>query len=217
MEFADMEAVLTEPQDRSRAIIDRIAPVFAAKGFDGCSMQDLAQAANMSAGNFYRYFPSKSALVEALCQCNLEEMDLDLRTVHKAQDPRSEIRSLILRRIREDRDKGPLWAEIEAAAFRRPEIATLLDHVEKRVIAHILDVLSLISGVDREEAGRRFSAHARLIMIMVQGATIALGRPSEEGANDDGKLADLVVDTIDAMVVGMLAENQSDDASKGQS
>jgi AcrR family transcriptional regulator len=30
-------------------------------------MQDLARAAGMSVGNFYRYFPSKAAIVQAMC------------------------------------------------------------------------------------------------------------------------------------------------------
>ena len=53
-------------RSREDEILDRIRSIFAEKGFDGASMQELARAAGMSVGNFYRYFPSKSAIVEAL-------------------------------------------------------------------------------------------------------------------------------------------------------
>ena len=38
-------------------------------------MQDLARAAGMSVGNFYRYFPSKAAIVEQLIAHDLAEME----------------------------------------------------------------------------------------------------------------------------------------------
>lgn len=37
-------------------------------------MQDLARAAGMSVGNFYRYFPSKAAIVQAMCGYDLAEI-----------------------------------------------------------------------------------------------------------------------------------------------
>ena len=51
---------------REAEILESIRTTFAAKGFDGASMQELARAAGMSVGNFYRYFPSKAAMVEAI-------------------------------------------------------------------------------------------------------------------------------------------------------
>ena len=54
------------PRPREYEILDNIRHTFAEKGFDGASMQDLARAAGMSVGNFYRYFPSKAAMVEAI-------------------------------------------------------------------------------------------------------------------------------------------------------
>ena len=50
-------------EERSHEILASIRQAFAEKGFDGASMQDLARAAGMSVGNFYRYFPSKAAIV----------------------------------------------------------------------------------------------------------------------------------------------------------
>ena len=44
-------------EDRSTGILEAARRAFAEKGFDGASMQDIARAAGMSAGNFYRYFP----------------------------------------------------------------------------------------------------------------------------------------------------------------
>ena len=56
----------SEPGTREAEILAAIRRAFAAKGFDGASMQYLAREAGMSVGNFYRYFPSKAAMVEAM-------------------------------------------------------------------------------------------------------------------------------------------------------
>ncbi len=45
---------------RALDILDQVKSVFALNGFDGTSMQDLAQATQMSVGNFYRYFPPRT-------------------------------------------------------------------------------------------------------------------------------------------------------------
>ena len=60
---------------RALDILDQVKSVFALNGFDGTSMQDLAQATQMSVGNFYRYFPSKDAIITALVKRDLEEIE----------------------------------------------------------------------------------------------------------------------------------------------
>ena len=52
-------------------ILSRLRDTFAEKGFDGASMQDLARAAGMSVGNFYRYFPSKSDIIAQMIELRL--------------------------------------------------------------------------------------------------------------------------------------------------
>jgi AcrR family transcriptional regulator len=42
--------------------------VFIQKGFTGASMQDIAHEAGLSAGNIYRYFVSKEALIAAVAE-----------------------------------------------------------------------------------------------------------------------------------------------------
>lgn len=57
-------SVVPDPKNDQKVaeILSRLRDTFAEKGFDGASMQDLARAAGMSVGNFYRYFPSNLTL-----------------------------------------------------------------------------------------------------------------------------------------------------------
>ena len=80
---------IAEPAVRPREleILDQIRGIFAEKGFDGASMQELARAAGMSVGNFYRYFPSKAAMVEAMITRDLAEVEEKFACIAAAEDP----------------------------------------------------------------------------------------------------------------------------------
>ncbi|MFI6299789.1 TetR/AcrR family transcriptional regulator [Nonomuraea sp. NPDC050790] len=51
---------------RREQLLDAALRVFAAKGVDGASVKDLAEAAGVTPGLLYRYFVSKEALVETV-------------------------------------------------------------------------------------------------------------------------------------------------------
>jgi len=53
-------------EDRRQRILDAAQKVFAAKGFDGASIKDLAKAAKISPGLLYWYFKDKSDLFASL-------------------------------------------------------------------------------------------------------------------------------------------------------
>ena len=72
-----MQVAAPKTDQRIADILLRVRAAFIDKGFDGASMQDLARVAGMSVGNFYRYFPSKSAIVEKLISCDLDNMQAE--------------------------------------------------------------------------------------------------------------------------------------------
>lgn len=55
-----------DTQPKRRDIIEGARKVFRAEGFDGASMGQIAQAASVSKGTLYVYFPSKEALFHEL-------------------------------------------------------------------------------------------------------------------------------------------------------
>jgi AcrR family transcriptional regulator len=54
--------------DKREAVLDAALKLFAAQGFHGTSMPEVAEKAHVGAGTIYRYFESKEALVNALFQ-----------------------------------------------------------------------------------------------------------------------------------------------------
>ena len=193
-------APIAEP--KALEILESAKSIFAAKGFDGASMQDLARAADMSAGNFYRYFPSKSAIIEAIIERELACVCGNFSQVIQSPDPQGAFRAMVRKRVEQldaaanDMD-AKIWVEIEAAAARRPEVAEMVRRMETGITRALVKVFARIAEVEPDEAERRFTSHARLIVMLVQGVSLHCAPGSEARPAPDRELAALVVRTIE--------------------
>ncbi len=197
-----MNAILPQIDPRSALILDSVKAVFAAKGFDGASMQDLARAAGMSAGNFYRYFPSKDAIVAGIVARDLDEVRAEFNQIINSSDPSDSFRRLIRQRIETlDSQHDEIFAEISAAAARRPEIAAMKMQFETEVLGYLTAVFGRIAGLPVEEASRRFRAHGSMIILLIQGLSMrTCGATTSTPRAADRDLAELVLATIERML-----------------
>ncbi len=154
---------------RSHEILASIRQAFAEKGFDGASMQDLARAAGMSVGNFYRYFPSKAAIVQAMCGYDLAEIQGEFADVQKAADPLICLRQHILAHFsgKEEAD-GQLWAEITAAAIRKPEIREAAGMMEGTIITFLIAIFAGVTRRSEAEARQRYEGQAQMLVMLVK-------------------------------------------------
>lgn len=205
----DATPILTPVIDqRSAEILDSVRHAFADKGFDATSMQDLARAAGMSVGNFYRYFPSKSAIVEGLIARDLQEIEAEFGAIVKSADPRSALRDAIRHHIDSDHcsKDGRIMAEISAAALRKPEVGCIAQQMESRVGAYLTAVFARITGLPPADCARRFQAHAVFLIMLVKASASHPGQDAVQRAN----LTDLILRTIDRTIDDVVAE-----ASKG--
>ena len=192
---------------RSHEILFSIRQAFADKGFDGASMQDLARAAGMSVGNFYRYFPSKAAIVEAMVGLDLAEILRDFSEIEGSADPMAGVRAKILSRLTEDcLDDGQLWAEITAVAIRKPEIGAAVMQMEATVVRHLAAIFARVTGRSQPEADLRYAGQCQMLVMLVKAMAM---RTSQCGPASPA-LAQQVVAVID----GILTEI-SHDIAKG--
>lgn len=201
-----IEDATTEP--RALEILDSAKSIFASKGFDGASMQDLARAAGMSAGNFYRYFPSKDAIVEAIIARELTIVLDKFAEVIRDPDPRGAFRAMVREHVESPVSADDcLWAEIEAAAGRRPKFAALLRHMEDEIVRSLTGVLARIADAPAQVAAKRYAAHARLLVLLVQGVAMrSVLQPGGPGADEARDLASLVVRMIDHTLADVAAD-----------
>src|SRR5437870_12366568 len=64
-----------KPDDTRARIIETAETLFRRLGFAKTAVADIAAELGMSPANVYRFFPSKNAIVEAICQRCLSELD----------------------------------------------------------------------------------------------------------------------------------------------
>ncbi|MFN3723735.1 MAG: TetR/AcrR family transcriptional regulator [Paracoccaceae bacterium] len=159
---------------RAAEILESARRAFAEKGFDGASMQDIARQAGMSVGNFYRYFPSKSAIVEALIALDMAEMEQDFAAILVHPEPIAALRKTIERKITDSdcQGDGRIWAEITAASLRKPEIGDAACRMEAEIVVHLTKIFALASGLSIEEAQLRWTAHAHLLVMLVKACAM---------------------------------------------
>lgn len=205
-----------QPSPRKIEILEKVRKIFAEKGFDGASMQDLARAAGMSAGNFYRYFPSKNAIIEAIVEQKLTEIDQTFAEIMQASDPVSVFRHSLYARLAsfDTEEDNAIWAEIEAASSRRAEIAEIAGRIQESAMRNLLIAFAHIAGTSIDDAEKRFAPHAAMVILLVKGAAVSACSPCkmEKTQADQAHFEALVLRVIDLVlseVTGRAAQTLS--------
>src|SRR5712691_2609577 len=77
----------TKPDDTRGRIIETAEALFRRLGFAKTAVADIAAELAMSPANVYRFFPSKNAIVEAICQRCLAELEEKAWAVARSRGP----------------------------------------------------------------------------------------------------------------------------------
>jgi AcrR family transcriptional regulator len=182
---------------RSHEILASIRQAFAEKGFDGASMQDLARAAGMSVGNFYRYFPSKAAIVQAMCGYDLAEIQGEFAEIQTSDTPMICLRDRILNHFSEESLKdGQLWAEITAAAIRKPEIGEAARQMEETIVSLLATIFAHTTRRPVDEARTRYEGQCQMLVMLVK----AMAMRTAQCGPASPALAAQVVGVIDGIL-----------------
>jgi AcrR family transcriptional regulator len=199
---------------RSAEILAAGRRAFIEKGFDGASMQDLARAVGMSVGNFYRYFPSKDALIAAMIARDMEDMERDFAMILTAPRPMEALRTVVQMHVQLEhcQDDGRLWAETTAAGLRKPEIGAILMQMEQAVVTNLVTIFARATGRTEDDARRRWSAQAQMMVLLVKGINMHCAAPTPGREH----LTELVLRTINKMLDEIAADTAPpQDAVKG--
>jgi AcrR family transcriptional regulator len=79
--------VRTKPEDTRERIMEAAEALFRRLGFAKTTVADIAAELGMSPANVYRFFPSKNAIVESICQRCLGEVEATAWAVARAKGP----------------------------------------------------------------------------------------------------------------------------------
>src|SRR3954451_18063774 len=79
--------VKTKPDDTRVRIMDAAEALFRQLGYAKTAVSDIAAELRMSPANVYRFFPSKNAIVEAICKRCLSEVEDRAGAVGRSKAP----------------------------------------------------------------------------------------------------------------------------------
>jgi len=180
------------------AILEGVAQVLESDGFEKMTTTRVAERAGTSVGTLYQYFPSKEALLVAVVEARMAQIDLALSVIFElpATAPLVEhVRVMITALITEKRRRPRLNAELARQVPRleqRKLIARTLDRAQG-MVRSLLDAHPDETSVDDTDLAAWLVVHA--VNGMVDGAL--LGDP---GRLEDPRLAEAII----AHVLGAL-------------
>jgi AcrR family transcriptional regulator len=79
--------VRAKPEETRARIMETAEALFRRLGFAKTTVADIAAELGMSPANVYRFFPSKNAIVEAICRRSLSEVEQKAWTVSRSKIP----------------------------------------------------------------------------------------------------------------------------------
>jgi AcrR family transcriptional regulator len=162
-------------QDPTRAdlLVAAAAEIFAERGFEAATVQQIASRAGVSTGLLYRYFPGKADLARAIVASFHEEEAVALAALkHVNVDPEAAIVAYVegwVAAATEDPRSCALMAEIAGLAVRDGQVRADVTEGER----HAVDVLSAAleqAGLPAVEARGR----ASLATCALDGITLRI-------------------------------------------
>lgn len=78
------------PEDTRARIMETAETLFRRLGYSKTAVADIAAELRMSPANIYRFFPSKSAIVQAMCERCLNELEEKVWAVARSKGPASQ-------------------------------------------------------------------------------------------------------------------------------
>jgi len=122
---AEVPVSRAERRDQqTHRVLEAAKRCFVLYGFQGASMNQICTEAGMSPGALYRYFPSKEAIVEAICEADRQQDAELFAMVVGNKDVVDGVVQGAMRHIRfvHETNAAPMFAEIAAESMRNPAV-----------------------------------------------------------------------------------------------
>lgn len=154
-------------QAQRERILDAAERCFVAQGFHAASMASVAQAASMSPGLIYRYFPSKHAIILGIIERQLEKGRARIAALSASTD----LAQHLTASFRGWRDRSsaelnvPLFLSMNADAARDATIANAMRASDRSIRT---DLVAWLQSAAEARGGRLDAATAALRAALLQ-------------------------------------------------
>jgi AcrR family transcriptional regulator len=152
--------------DRRDEILSAAQRCFVRAGFHQTSMQEICVEAGMSAGNLYRYFPSKEAIIAGIAERDRSEVAQDFARADLSQGLFAVLEAMAhhhfsVRSI----EQVKLCTEVMSEARRHPEIARISASFDADVRKWLTDMFK--AAAERGDISRDAAVEDAVDMMMI--------------------------------------------------
>ncbi len=156
--------------DRRELIAAAAERAFVRHGFHAATMQQVAEEAGMSAGNLYRYFPSKEALVEGICAIDQRERIAAFKALAASDDILGVLGMMLAEHVlNKPRHKMLMILEIGAEAARNPRISAMSQAIDAEVVQGLAGLIDAAKASGQAIAALDSRLAAELMFTFVGG------------------------------------------------
>lgn len=159
-------------QQKRQQILAAATQCFIESGFHGAGMAKICQAAEMSAGALYRYFPSKESMIEAIVDQDRIEAGFFMERLKQSENKAIGLADAMEKAVHlfaEGRSNCQLWVEIAAEASRNPVAAKLVADADADLLAEIETVIKQGQAADQINRALVPMVTAQLLVTMADG------------------------------------------------
>ena len=191
--------------ERRERILAAAERAFVRHGFHATTMQHVADEIGMSAGNLYRYFPSKEAIVEGLCE--LDQAERARAFAELMADDRNILEALCaaLRKhvLAKPPAKARMIVEIWAEAGRNPRVAEITRAIDADVLAGLERLMDAAKAGGVGLAAARF-AFRRAVLFHLRRRSVQTDRDRARFRSPSAESA-MAVGVLKALFAGALS------------
>jgi TetR/AcrR family transcriptional repressor of uid operon len=180
-------------------ILDAAKVCFIRSGFQGASMQQICAEVGMSPGALYRYFPSKEAIIEAICEADRKRDAEKFAEMDKNPCVVDGFVNCAMNHIRYMHESGnaPIFAEIATESLRNEAIRAIGERCMGEVQEKFRNYLQ--SAVDRGQINPVVELDALLPMIISIGQALVMNDLPGQGVPYD-RIEKMLRATTEAML-----------------
>ena len=187
--------------ERRDKIMHAAITCFLEKGFHQSSIRNIAKEANISLGNFYNHFQSKSELIEELASYEAKELAWMETLANKNKDAKKRLEEFTKRYLAhvERKENIILSVEVLAEAMRNPAIGKHYLKNRQTVSESLVKILN--AGIEAKQFTPTLDTQevAELIQDMIEG--VAMRYVLSHKANSKA-----TIQTLQSMILRLVSQ-----------
>ena len=178
-----------------RRLVERALELFRKRGVEDTTMRDVADAAGLSPGAAYYYFPSKEALVFAFYADNQAEMEARIAAYPKGEPLRERLGRLFHDKLHALAPNRRLLAAIVPRAIDPHDPLSALSHEQAQIRARAIAGFDAVLAAEKLPEATR-TVLARALWFVHLGVLLYAAHDDEHGQPRSHRLVDDLLDLL---------------------